>query len=428
LAPKGKWTLLTYIAADNDLYSMGKQSYDQIIKVGSTAEIRHGVLFDWPAGAARYIAGKPGLVQQQEQLGDYDSADPERLIETARWVFERYPAERYGLILWSHGTGWAPKEIEKVARRVRGDGNVESAESNDRAVMPGSRAFFRTTLSEMLKPDHSAERAILFDDGTGHALDTLQLDRVTGEISKRIGQKLDFIGMDACLMASVEVAYQLRKNVACMAASEELVPGQSWPYDLIFQKLATNPEMTPRQFSDLVVQEYVGYYGQHPPAFGAGDITKIALDLSRTEELVISMRRLAECLMEGMKNALPFLEKSQTDAYLKETRDEDRRVSKFNYHLWDIVSVCRNLSKAGGADEVQTAAGQVLKAFEESGLVVRSGHLGEWFEGIGGLSAYWIPPNKGRPRHISGYYPQLDFAQDASWARMLEAYRYGNQG
>ena len=67
---------------------MGKESYDQIVKVGSTAEIKHGMLFDWPAGAARDIAGKPTLVQEQEQLGDYDSADPERLIETARWVFE----------------------------------------------------------------------------------------------------------------------------------------------------------------------------------------------------------------------------------------------------------------------------------------------------------------------------------------------------
>ena len=426
MAPKGKWTLLTYIAADNDLYSMGKRSYDQIIEVGSTAEIRHGVLFDWPAGAARYIAGKPGLVQQQEQLGDYDSADPERLIETARWVFERCPAERYGLILWSHGTGWAPKVIEEVARRARSGGGVEAAESTDRAAMPGSRAFFRTTLAEMLKPDHPTERAILFDDGTGHALDTLQLDRVTGEIGKRINQKLDFIGMDACLMASVEVAYQLRKNVACMVASEELVPGQSWPYDLIFNKLAANFEMTPRELSNLIVREYVGYYAQHQPAFGAGDITKIALDLSRTEDLVGSMRGLAESLIARMKDALPFLEKSQTDAFLKETRDEDRRASKFNYHLWDIVSVCRNLNQAGGVDQVQAAAGQVLKAFEQSGLVVRSGHLGEWFEGIGGLSAYWIPPKKGRPRHISRYYPQLDFARDASWARMLEAYRYGS--
>ncbi len=423
---KGKWALLTYIAADNDLYSMGRQSYDQIIGVGSTDEIRHGVLFDWPAGAARYIAGKPGRVQQQEQLGDYDSADPDRLIETARWVFERCPAERYGLILWSHGTGWAPKAIEEVARRERGDRKVETAESKDRAVMPGSRAFFRTTLAEMLKPDHPADRAILFDDGTGHALDTLQLARVTGEIGKRIGQKLDFIGMDACLMASVEVAYQLRKNVAYMVASEELVPGQSWPYDPIFKGLAVNPEWTPRELSDLVVREYVGYYGQHPPAFGAGDITKIALDLSGAEDLVVSMRGLAESLIERMQDAVPFLEKSQTDAYLKETRDEDRRVSKFNYHLWDIVSVCRNLSQGGGPDGVRAAAGRVLKAFEKGGLVVRSGHLGEWFEGIGGLSAYWIPPKKGRPRHISRYYPQLDFAQDAAWARMLEAYRYGS--
>jgi hypothetical protein len=205
---------------------------------------------------------------------------------------------------------------------------------------------------------------------------------------------------------------------------EELVPGQSWPYDLIFKKLVTNPEMTPRELSDIVVQDYVSYYRKHLPPFGQGDITKIALDLSQTEKLVVSMRQLAERIIAQIKNALPLLEKSQTDAYMKETHDEDRLKSKFDYHLWDIVSVCRNLYKAGECDAVQIAAGQVLETFDQSGLVVRSGHLGEWFEEIGGLSAYWIPPKKGKPRHISRSYPQLDFAKDALWARMLEEYRY----
>jgi hypothetical protein len=365
-------------------------------------------------------------VLKDECLPDFDSGDPDRLIETAHWVFGQCRAERYGLILWSHGTGWVPKEIEDVARKARGDKQVSADESSHRAGMPGSLSLFRTSLAEMLRPENPAERAILFDDGTGHALDTLQLDRVTREISDGIGQKLDLIGMDACLMATIEVAHQLRKNVAHMVASEELVPGHSWPYDTILGRLRKEPDLAARDLAELIVDQYIAYYTAHPLAFGTGDVTKIALDLSKTGTLVAAMQRLAQALETNMQQARSDLEAAQTDAYLEETYDEQRQRSKFHYHLWDILSVSNRLAVDCSVPEVKAAAGDVVKSFGQSRLVVRSGHLGEWFDGIGGLSVYWIPPKKNRPRHVARSYAQVDFAEDASWHSMLEAYRYSN--
>jgi hypothetical protein len=63
--------------------------------------------------------------KQQEQLGDYDSADLDRLIKTAQSVFTRFPAGRYGLVLWSHGTGWGLKETEKINRLAGQDETVD---------------------------------------------------------------------------------------------------------------------------------------------------------------------------------------------------------------------------------------------------------------------------------------------------------------
>jgi hypothetical protein len=125
-------------------------------------------------------------------------------------------------VLWSHGTGWEPSEIEKIAKEARPFASADRAESKERAATPGSQVLFRSTLRSLLKPDERPLRAILFDDGTGHSLDTLELARVTNTITESIQQPLDFLGMDACLMANLEVAYEVRKTVRYLVASEEL--------------------------------------------------------------------------------------------------------------------------------------------------------------------------------------------------------------
>ena len=85
---KIKWTVLTYIAAHNNLDALGKKSLDEILKVGSSDDVVHGALYDGPAGAARYVMGDPGYVKHQEQLGkSFDSGDPDELIATAKWLF-----------------------------------------------------------------------------------------------------------------------------------------------------------------------------------------------------------------------------------------------------------------------------------------------------------------------------------------------------
>jgi hypothetical protein len=424
MAAKAKWTILTYIAAHNNIQYYGKRSYDQIIGVGSTPKVVQGILFDWPDGAARYITACPGGVVKQEQLGDYDSADPDSLIKNAQWVFGQYPAEHYGLILWSHGSGWRPEEIEEIASKIRHDTQVDEQEARSRSSTTGSRAFFRSTLQTILKKERATDRAICFDDGSGHSLDTIELERVTREIANSIGQKIDLIGMDACLMGNIEVAYQLRNNVEYMVASEELVPGQSWPYDIIFGELQNTPDLQSGDLSELIVSEYLHYYKNHPPVFGNGDITKIALDLSKTNTFITSMKELAETLIANMKEAIHYLEKAQTDTYIVETSEESRVSNKFNFHLWDIKSVVRHLGKNIQHEKIKSAANNVIETFDKCGLVVRSEHMGEWFDNIGGLSVYLIAPKRNKQRHISDYYPDLAFSKDAKWYDLLMAYDY----
>lgn len=416
---KQRWTILTYIAAHNNLQSMGDRTLDQIVGVGSSKEVAQAVLFDGANGAVRCIVGSPGKVRTQEQLADFDSGDPRRLIETAQWAFSQCPAENYALVLWSHGSGWMPHEIETVSQEVHGASPAAARESIERSGMPGSRVLFRSSLAGMLKPKSAAERAILFDDGSGHSLDTLELGRVLAEIKAGIGRPIEFLGMDACLMANLEVAYQIRNAVRFMAASEELVPGHSWPYDVVYADLRSHPEMDGAELSRRVVAHYTDHYTSAPPA--AGDVTKVALDLSRIEVLAAAVDGLSGALADRMQAAAEFLWKAQLDAMQLETNRKARTPNKFDYHLWDVGSLASGLAGQENAPaEVMAAAAGVREALRAgAGPVLAEGHRGKWFDGIGGVSIYLLPSGRHK---VNPFYGRTQFATDTRWGEMLAAY------
>src|SRR5690348_6782920 len=187
---KTKWTVLTYIAAHNNLAQLGLRSRGEIAAVGSTPDVRHGVMYDGSGGGVRSVIGEPNSAVEQDPLYSFDSGNPDSLIETTKWLFDKYPAERYGLVLWSHGTGWEPAEVEEVAKEARPGAGTDKGEAKERSTAPGSLVLFRSTLRSLLEPPQRSERAILFDDGTGHSLDTLELARVARTIRDATGGKL----------------------------------------------------------------------------------------------------------------------------------------------------------------------------------------------------------------------------------------------
>jgi hypothetical protein len=419
--PKNKagWTFLTYIAAHNDLDQFGARTLREIRDVGSTDEVVHGVLYDAHAGATRYVMGDGGALATEQELGSFDSGDPDNLIETAHWLFERHPAHRYGLVLWSHGTGWVPREIAAVAKEARPAASVERGEPTERASAPGSRVLFRSTLRELLRPRERRERAVLFDDGTGHSLDTLELARVTRNVAEAIGQPVDFLGMDACLMGNLEVAYEMRRSVRCLAASPELVPGHSWPYRDIFGAVRDETDRSGADVAELVVDRYVRHYANHPPP--AGDVTKVALDLGRLEDLARPVEQLGTSLRADMNRLAGPLWKVQRATRERETRRGARWQSKFNHHLWDLGSLAAGLAASPEVSaDVERAANEVRAALTPgAGTVLAEGHYGDWFDATAGVSVYLIPAGS---RRVSPWYGRLALAKDTGWGEMLAAY------
>ncbi|KKK90742.1 hypothetical protein LCGC14_2719960, partial [marine sediment metagenome] len=73
-------------------------------------------------------------------------------------------------------------------------------------------------------------------------------------------KKLDIVGCDACLMAMIEVATQL-KGVANYYVASQLIETASWPYGTLIQRIHTNIDDHPSEIATGIVTDANGIAG-----------------------------------------------------------------------------------------------------------------------------------------------------------------------
>ena len=146
-----------------------------------------------------------GLVCLKEDAGDKSMTDPGTLTEFIRWCGENYPANRNELIFWDHGGG-----------SVSGYGYDEKYPKSGSMTLAG----IKQALSES-------------------------------------GMTFDFIGFDACLMATLENALMLSDYADYMIASEETEPGLGWYYTDWLTALSENPSMPTVEIGKQIADDFV---------------------------------------------------------------------------------------------------------------------------------------------------------------------------
>lgn len=397
---------MVYMAGDNDLSTAGEADLAEMRRIGSTGRVHVVVEFDnaGDQGTRRIHVEKDGTDELVESLGETDSGSPTVLADFIAWSVARYPAERYALVLWNHGTGWAPTEVDGIARAIDAPGYTER-ELAERSAGSLGRIFFRSSMERILGLPGPSERAICTDDGSGHSLDTLELGSVLAGAAVTLGAPIDLLGMDACLMASVEVAYQIRGSVRFLVASEENEPSQGWPYDRLLARLSARPEMGARELAEAAVTDYVTWFRQSGMR---KNVTQTAVDLSLLDRLTDPLGVLADTLTDGLPDVMPAIWRAQRGS-----------ASFAHATLWDIGHFCEELEKAAGSAEIRTAARAVLDALEPgAGPVVANDHHGGKVRRCRGLNVYLVSPLT----PVSEFYGALDFARDHDWPGMLEAY------
>jgi hypothetical protein len=410
-----KWTFMVYVAGYNSLSSFAGKDLAEMRKVGSSEGLKVAVFVKRleQQAAHRIIVGKDGKAEERENLGaNVDSGSPQTLLDFIRWAKAKAPAERYALIIWNHGSGWDPLDFDELYEHVKAVG-VTPRELSVRAASQLGRSLFRPTLETALSKPNAGARAIASDDGTGHSLDTLELGEVLAKAHKELGRPLDLLGMDACLMSCLEVAYQSEKDVRAVVSSEELEPGDGWPYDKILADLRSNPSMDGAALGRVVVKRYIESYKAHEELW---PVTMCAIHSAGIEPFADALDTFTMALRRAIKD---------DDVDATRLLRAHTRSARFEGDLVDLRTLCEHVRSQPFETAVKSAAKKVLDALKPGGdFVVANAALGESVAHCGGVTAYLPAPTD----EISPYYKDLRFAERHGWDEFLRSYRRAVRG
>ena len=393
---KKKWSVLLYLAADNNLEPYITKSLLDLEQVGSTPEINFVAQLD--RGEVKRQAGKArnphgGLPEANryyvtksresqhltspvvEKLGKTDSGDYKVLQDFLIWGFQNYPAENYLLIFGDHGVGFRGG--------LSDDGFKSSME-----------------LSGMKKAIQGAKAAAGVDK-----------------------EKI-ILGFNACFMAQTEVGYSLKDTAKVMIASEETENYGGWAYSAIFGPKKAVGHYDQEQMINKIMASVKGN--------GKNIYTQSAIDLSRMDQLKNSVNRLAKAMLsspEPKANLREVIQKAQNyGQYLVPA-------SRFYGNYRDLYDVAERFSESEKIQDkkLKKAAREVMKSVKDAvsaekhiltgmqrNKEAKPGHpqIKGDFRGSHGLSI-----NTNYERNLEAGYGKADFAKDILWFDALKTLR-----
>jgi hypothetical protein len=413
-----RWTFIVYLAGDNNLDQFGRLDLLEMKAVGSTSDVDVVAQFDgMEDGATRryHLSADRSLADDVvDELPEVNTGDPSALVDCVTWALEEFPADRTALVLWNHGSGWRDDDIYRLA------GGAGAADTDEpRSLVRGigqagvRRALFRSSIASVM--DYPAEvRGILFDDTSRDFLDSRELGRVLDELmAARGGRKLDLIGFDACLMSMIEVAYGVRHAFEVMVGSQEIEPGEGWPYQHILTALSADPDASADALGRIIVDAYVEQMSAADPKAA---VTQSAVRLDRLDVAVEGVRALADALAAALEEP-SFHGKTLLPAL--------RRVQKFRDsecvdlgHLARLLGSTRAGRPANGSLPSAAAGLEPLFASDSAESIVPFSRThGRSVRDASGLSIY--VPLIGAP---SPAYGDLEFAATSTWSAFLDAF------
>ncbi|MBI4801324.1 MAG: hypothetical protein HY796_02260 [Elusimicrobia bacterium] len=223
-----EWTIMVFLNAKNDLERFGMYDINEMEMIGSSGKVNIVVQMgriegydstdgDWK-GVRRYLIKKDSDTKKisspvVEDLGEADMGDWRNVPAFTNWAKAKYPAKKYMLIMWNHGSGW-----EKNART-------------------------RIT------------KGISYDEQSGNHINTPELGQALAQAGK-----LDVYGADACLMQMAEVAYEIQDNITYIVSSEETEPGDGYTYNDFLKPVIAKPAMTAEELAKTAVNAYSDHY------------------------------------------------------------------------------------------------------------------------------------------------------------------------
>ena len=253
----------------------------------------------------------------ENNLGIREMVKPETLSDFIIYCKDKYPADHYGLIMWDHGGG-----------SVSGFGYDEHSQNED---------------------------------------DTLTLDELKYALQTS-GVHFDFIGFDACLMATAETAYSLKDHSNYLVASEETEPGTGWEYTSLLNTISKNTSQNTLDILKVVVDKYIETNNGWLDFY---DATLSVIELNKVDDLY-----------KSLYDFMFLIEKEDLDnnrfSVISKAVDNTKSYAEGEYDtidLYDFAEIINN----GKTEELKKAIESAIPYYKNNDLIERTHGVSLYF-------------------------------------------------
>ncbi|MEO8380179.1 MAG: clostripain-related cysteine peptidase [Acidobacteriota bacterium] len=383
-----EWGVLAAIATDNDLVNTAFDILDQMERVVSS-KVSLVVQIDRAVGTQRLLLDGAALVPVGGELGNLNFGDPQELTKFLVAGKGLRKATKRAVFLSGHGTGiheYFFRGRSPLPELLVTDADALELQAFTKRLTADADARMRFVEKvKSLGPDAPEQ-----DDLSNPEIEKA----LTGALGK--DGPFDILGFHACLMAMVEIAYQVRHCARYLVASQDCQGVSDWAYD---QVLAVFDQgITPVVAAKQIVDVYVNLTGAR------SGVTLSVVDLGKVDALANAMDALGWLLTA----LLP-----QDIDRLMVNRERARAFSNYEYvDLQGLVEAIRDDYQRN--KPIASAAAAVLKNL--AAAVVRTTADPSALK-ANGLSVYL--PNF----PIVPEYRKLSISSDhKGWVGFVEAY------
>ena len=240
--------------------------------------------------------------------------------------------------------------------------------------------------------------------GTERTLEEAIEDRgFSGEDRERetrvlLGQKIDLLGFDSCVMGMLEVGYQFNDVAEVMIASEGSVPNAGWTYAKLLGKLAGKGSNNGS--TTAVAESFVRDFIKTQDSYTVGGVSvdMAAWDLNCLHDLATALDSLATVLIECFSDPQNRIYRQMRRAILQVHWTCQSYMYDQNVDLGDFCELldreCGSiLEELGEGDDlgllldVQDGCRSVLEELKKA--VILSGFSGGYYQYSNGISVFF---------------------------------------
>lgn len=417
-----EWTVLVYVQAKNNLGPFALKNFSDMASIGSNDQVT--MLVQWyqmtQQGIWRYKVEKGKMVLEECNPVDIDGCSANDLVDSMRWAVTKFPAQKYSLVLWDHGIGILDPLWGKTQPWRSGHNRIIEDESiianNPRIQIDGltidKTMTFTKQLDMCVTTTQSSQRGILFNEQSKTYMNNQNLIQALNTIKTSVlnNKKIDLLGMDACLMAMLEVGYLARQYASVLVASQEVELANGWNYAAFMGSLSCK-NTTAITAAQTIVGSYGAFYKDKIQFY-----TQSAINL----DLVSQLKDNLNTIVTNFRACQQY-DKAGLISLAKKARQQCQQFSAVNYvdlhsfysELFNVLGSSNNqaLVRSRACTDLKNVLTQGMRLVEQA---VIANAAGSNLTRARGLSIYFPVGS------IDASYPMTDFARESLWVSFVK--------